>query len=430
MAIGKVLDPTAVRADDITSPGPDVGPMVGKTVGFRLDEIWRAWDWVAEIWAEEFRKAGATVKFWRSNQGRTGAEGDRIAKALDEFLNSIDIAVVGLGNCGSCTGWTIHDALAAAARGLPTTAICTEVFEELGRNLAERGGRSGLRIHVLPYPLNEKLKEEVNVVAYEHLHSVLQTMGATMTALREAAVSPRRSSPAVNSTTERKKANLRDCGPAGCDLDWLSSERHEAEVDDVMAFTQFSLEHGWGDGLPLIPPTESRVRKFLSQNNRYADEVICKLPPTNANCTVEKIAINAVMAGAPAASLPLIIASLEALANPDFELFGVNATTAPVVPLTLVNGPIRNKLDIPYKHGCLGGAPSTAVAIGRAIRLIIKNIAGQRNRRYIANHIRHTRPRGRHYCSANGKSVHRGRHLPNVVASRAMRYRCTAPWAQ
>ena len=188
MAIGKVLDPTAVRAYDITSLGPDAGPLAGKTVGFRLDEIWRAWDWVAEIWAEEFRKAGATVKFWRSNQGRTGAEGDRIAAALDEFLNSIDIAVVGLGNCGSCTGWTVHDALAAAARGLPTTAICTEVFEELGHNLAERGGRSGLRIHVLPYPLNEKLKEEVHVVAYEHLHPVLQTMGATMTALREAAV--------------------------------------------------------------------------------------------------------------------------------------------------------------------------------------------------------------------------------------------------
>lgn len=183
--------------------------------------------------------------------------------------------------------------------------------------------------------------------------------------------------PGVKATTTKKEANLRDCGPAGCDLDWLSSEHHETEVDDVMDFTHFSLEQGWGDGLPLIPPTESRVRQFLAQNNRYADEVICKLPPTNADCTVEKIAINAVMAGAPAVSLPLIIASLEALANPDFELFGLNATTAPVVPLTLVNGPIRNKLDIPYKHGCLGGAQSTAVAIGRAIRLIIRNIAGQ-----------------------------------------------------
>ncbi len=170
---------------------------------------------------------------------------------------------------------------------------------------------------------------------------------------------------------------IRDCGPEGCEIDWLSSKRQEAEVDDVMAFTQFSLEEGWGDGLPVIAPTEARVREFLSKNNRYPDEVICALPPLNADCTVEKIAINAVMAGASPQSLPLIIAALEAMADPDFELFGLSATTAPVVPLTLVNGPIRNRLNIPYKHGCLGGAPTSALAIGRAIRLIIKNVAGQ-----------------------------------------------------
>jgi len=188
MSIGKVLDPTAAGTADITSPGPNAGSLTGKTIGFRLDEIWRAWDWVAEIWADEFRKAGATVKFWRSNQGRTGAEGDRMAKELDEFLNSIDVAVVGLGNCGSCTGWTIRDALAAAAKGLPTTAVCTEVFEELGRNLARRGGRSGLRIHILPYPLNEKLKEDVEPIAYEHLSGMLKTMGAELITLKQAAV--------------------------------------------------------------------------------------------------------------------------------------------------------------------------------------------------------------------------------------------------
>lgn len=186
MSRGNVLDPTALRADDITSPGPDVGPLAGKVIGFRLDEIWRAWDWVVDGWAEELERAGATVKRWRSNQGRTGAEGERLAKELDEFLDSIDVAVVGLGNCGSCTGWTIRDALAAAARGLPTTAVCTEVFEELGRNLARRGGRSGLRLHILPYPLNEKLKEEVDAVACDHFAGVLQTMGAELKARKEA----------------------------------------------------------------------------------------------------------------------------------------------------------------------------------------------------------------------------------------------------
>jgi hypothetical protein len=182
---GTVLDPTAMRTDDIASTGLDAGPLAGKTVGFRLDEMWRAWDWITDIWAEEFRKAGATVKFWRS-AGRTGAEGARLAKSLDEFLDSIDVAVVGLGNCGSCTGWTIRDALSAAAKDLPTTAVVTDNFKELGRNLARRGGRSGLRIYVLPYPLNEKLKSEVEPVAREHFSGVVKAMGAEVAA-REAA---------------------------------------------------------------------------------------------------------------------------------------------------------------------------------------------------------------------------------------------------
>jgi len=183
--------------------------------------------------------------------------------------------------------------------------------------------------------------------------------------------------PRAGASDEDKVVNLRDCGPEGCALEWLSSQRHEAETDDVAEFTRFTMARGWGDGLPAIPPTEERVRAFLDANNRYADEVICTLPPTHADCTVEKIAVNAVMAGAPAASLPLIVAALEAMADPDFELFGLNATTASVVPLTLVNGPIRDRLHIPYRHGCLGGAPSTALAIGRAIRLVIKNVGGQ-----------------------------------------------------
>ena len=180
MAIGKVLDPTALRGEDISTPGPDAGPLQGKVVGFRLDEIWRSWDWVAEIWAEAFRDAGATVRFWRSSQGRTGAEGERVANSLEEFLDAIDIAVVGLANCGSCTGWTIHDALAASARDLPTTAVCTENFLDLGRNLARRGGRSGLRLHVLPYPLNEREKAEVEAVARAHLPGMVRTMGAQL----------------------------------------------------------------------------------------------------------------------------------------------------------------------------------------------------------------------------------------------------------
>jgi hypothetical protein len=167
----------------------------------------------------------------------------------------------------------------------------------------------------------------------------------------------------------------RDCGPEGCEVDWLASRRHEAELD-IESFNDFALEQGWGDGLPLVPPTELRVRTFLAQNDRYPDEVVAELPGA-VECTVEKIVINAVMAGAPPASLELLIAAVASVADPDFELYGVNTTTAPVYPAFVVNGPVREELDIPCSYGCFGGAATKAVAIGRAMRLIMRNIAGQ-----------------------------------------------------
>ena len=173
-----------------------------------------------------------------------------------------------------------------------------------------------------------------------------------------------------------KPAISRDCGPDGCEIDWLASPRHEADLD-IVAFTEFAMEKGWGDGLPLVPPTETRVRTYLAANNRYPDEVIALFPPTRSECTVEKIVINAVMAGAPAGSVPLLIAAVEAIADPDFELYGVNATTASVAPALFVNGPVRDRLGIPCSHGCFGGAAGAAPAIGRALRLIIRNVAGQ-----------------------------------------------------
>jgi hypothetical protein len=168
----------------------------------------------------------------------------------------------------------------------------------------------------------------------------------------------------------------RDCGPEGCEVDWLASRRHEVELD-VDTFTAFAEQQGWGDGLPLVPPTDARVRGFLAQNDRYPDEVIAHLPPTQVECTVEKIAINAVMAGAPPESLELLIAAIASIADPDFELYGVNATTAPVYPAFIVNGPVRNALDIPYSYGCLGGVANKVAAMGRAIRLLMRNVAGQ-----------------------------------------------------
>lgn len=366
-----ILDPTGTRDDDNPESGPAIGGLAGKTVGFRVDIMWRAWDWVSEVWAAELRKAGAEVVYWRSHQGRTGEPGEQLQREMDSFLDAIDVAIVGLGNCGSCTGWTVHDAIAAANRGIPTIAVVTANFELLAESLARRGGRSGLRVYVLPYPLNEQLEDDVKATGREHFPLMLDQLRATTSGSAGAEATG-----APASVPAAAMPVIRDCGPEGCAVDWLTSARHAVDAD-VMAFTGHAMQMGWGDGLPLVPPTEERVREFLASGGRYPDEVIALLPPLRADCTVEKIAINAVMAGAPGESLPLLIAAVEAMADPRFDIGGLNATTGSVVPGIFVNGPIRNELDIPYQHGCFGGAATPAVAMGRALRLLIRNVAGQ-----------------------------------------------------
>ncbi len=148
--------------------------------------------------------------------------------------------------------------------------------------------------------------------------------------------------------------------------------------DDPVEFQKLATDAGFGDGLPLIPPTPQRVREFVAASGRFPDEIIGMVPPTNGRATVEKIAINAVMAGAPAASMPLLIGALEAMLDPEFNLFALNTTTCCVVPGVFVNGPARHALKIPMGPGCYGGEAGPGASIGRATRLMMRNIGGQR----------------------------------------------------
>ncbi|MGZ6913258.1 MAG: hypothetical protein ACXVJS_17070 [Acidimicrobiia bacterium] len=167
-----------------------------------------------------------------------------------------------------------------------------------------------------------------------------------------------------------------DCGPEGCTIDWLTSARFDVD-DDPVAFLEWATKAGWGDGLPLIPPTEERVRTHVAASGRFPEAHLADLPPRRGRCTVEKVAVNAVMAGAPAESMPLLCTAVEAMCEPDFNLFALNTTTSCVVPGVFVNGPIRDRLPVPYDAGCFGGVAGPAPAIGRALRLLMRNVGGQ-----------------------------------------------------
>ena len=135
-------------------------------------------------------------------------------------------------------------------------------------------------------------------------------------------------------------------------------------------------EHGWTDGLPIVPPTEARVHAFLAETDRDPREVIGILPPRQGEATVEKIAINAVMAGCRPEYFPVILAGVEALADPLFNLDSVQATTHPVAPLLVVNGPIARAIGLNSGYNAFGQGFRANVTIGRAVRLVLMNVGG------------------------------------------------------
>jgi hypothetical protein len=118
---------------------------------------------------------------------------------------------------------------------------------------------------------------------------------------------------------------------------------------------------------------------MLATTPYAADDIICTLAPRHGVATVEKAAINAVMAGCQPEAFPLVVAALEAIAEPEFNLFGVSTTTSSVFPMLMVNGPSRSRLGIDMAAGCMGGAAGRgSMTIGRAVSLCMRNIGGQR----------------------------------------------------
>jgi hypothetical protein len=177
----EVLDPSGVAPDvGAPNPGPDAGPLRGKTVAIRHDILWRSFDWTVEEWTASLEAAGATVLAWRRVQGLVGADYEQAQSEYEAMLARADVAISGLANCGSCTSWSVRDALTAVARDLPTAAVATKHFAPLAQLLAEEGGRPGLRLVVLPYPYDTQPEAEVRAHARASFPKLLEVLGATV----------------------------------------------------------------------------------------------------------------------------------------------------------------------------------------------------------------------------------------------------------
>jgi thiol-disulfide isomerase/thioredoxin len=156
----------------------------------------------------------------------------------------------------------------------------------------------------------------------------------------------------------------------------LRSRRIElaTEQDDW----ELMFQRGWSDGLPVVPPTPERVMRMLAGTNRSPAEVIAIVPPDLVECTVEKVAINAVMAGCLPEYLPVILAAVEAACTPEFNAHGLLATTYFSGPVLIVSGPVSRAIGMNSGVNVLGQGNRANSTIGRALQLVIRNVGGGR----------------------------------------------------
>ena len=137
-------------------------------------------------------------------------------------------------------------------------------------------------------------------------------------------------------------------------------------------------ERGWTDGLPVVPPTRERVLRMLEGVSRGPTEIVAVVPPDLVPCTVEKLAINAVMAGCRPEYLPVVAAALEAACTDEFNIHGILATTYAIGPVVIVNGPIARAIDMNSGINVLGQGNRVNATIGRALQLVVRNVGGGR----------------------------------------------------
>lgn len=149
------------------------------------------------------------------------------------------------------------------------------------------------------------------------------------------------------------------------------------EPDAERVFEEF-VRNGWTDGLPIIPPTERRVRRMLEHTRRSPDEVLGKMPPVEVDITVELVAINAVMAGCAPEYFPLVLAAMEAALDPKFNLRQAISTTFSSWPVMIVNGPIIKELSLNHSWGILGSGFRPNATIGRVLTLCATSVGGLR----------------------------------------------------
>ncbi|NLE74674.1 MAG: hypothetical protein GX604_08625 [Actinobacteria bacterium] len=272
---------------------------------------------------------------------------------FEEWLKGIDTVIVGNGDAGSCTLYLTYNATLPERLGKPTVLTLRQEFNQVAQRAAQLRGVPALRranVDIWDISQEPDLKRFVDEVIPERVAAALDDIIAALTdplTPEEAAV------PVQEPNTPRVAM--------------------KGSLEDI--YSSF-VAKGWSYGMPIMPPTEEAVTEMLTGTDLPRDHVVAEIPPMMGKATVEKIAINGVMAGCLPIHMPVLIAGVEALVDPGFWVEAYTCSIASWAPFMVINGPVRKDLGLDTGRNVLSPYRRGSVAIAHAVGLMIMNIGG------------------------------------------------------
>ncbi len=277
--------------------------------------------------------------------------------AFEQWLSTVD-AVVGVGaDMGSCALYMGYNFAQIESMGVPAVLLSKHQYLSSATKGAGARGYPGLRIVTYDGPGFVPNGVDCNSWTVETYGGVIQAMLPDIISALTAPLTPDEQAPAAVE-------------------DW-SGKTFTGTLDQV---NNWLYSHGWTNGTPVIPPTREAVDQMLKGTDLPADHVVAVLPPLNGRATVEKIAINGVMAGCLPTYMPLLIAMVEGLADDVIKLEGWTCSNACWSPTIVVSGPIAKAIGLNSDRNLLSPYTRAASCLSRALGYIIMNISGCRSR--------------------------------------------------
>ena len=329
------LEPVAVEDKPAVTLASRLSELKGKRLGFVDNSKLNADVFLARVLADLQSRYGAVV----GPTIRKFAPKDHLTDADIERLAQCDAVVQCFGDCGTSTSITVADAVELEGRGIPTVSVFSTAFADAARKQAAGRGLANLHFAKIPHPMHTAMRDQV----VERADKAVSTIVERLTQVDDSATDAKATAP----------SSL-------------------AANDDQELF----FARGWTDGLPVVVPTAEKVAQMVAASGRAAADIVGAVPPLWRAATVEKIAVNAVMAGCRPEYFPVVLAGVEAMLDPDCQLYSIQTATNTTAPLMIVNGPIAEELDINSGGNVFGQGWRANATIGRAVQLILRNIGG------------------------------------------------------